>query len=61
MGKKFKPRQQKKARSLITLDMIVNAKGGPMRDRRERKLKERESIRHILDDEGYDPRCDREW
>ena len=56
MGQKFKPRQQKKARSLITRDMILNNKGGPMRDRRDRRPKEREDIRHFIqeDEDKYD-------
>jgi len=54
MGQKFKPRQQKKPRSLITRDMILNNKGGPMRDRRDRRAKEREDIRHFIEeDEDY--------
>jgi hypothetical protein len=61
MGKKFKPRQQKKPRSLITRDMILNNKGGPMRDRRERRPKEDEDIRKFIDEDVYDPRCDREY
>lgn len=59
MGQKFKPRQQKKPRSLITRDMILNNKGGPMRDRRDRRAKEREDIRNFIDEEEdhrHDPR-----
>jgi hypothetical protein len=37
MSNKFKPRQQKKPRSLVNKDMILTRKGGPMRDRRDRK------------------------
>lgn len=51
MGQKFKPRQQKKARSLITRDMILNSKGGPMRDRRDRRAKEREDVRNFIEEE----------
>ena len=40
MSKKIKHRQQKKPRSIITMDMILNCKGGPMRDRRERRAKD---------------------
>jgi hypothetical protein len=40
MSSKIKPRQQKKPRSLITRDMILNNHGGPMRDRRERRPKD---------------------
>jgi hypothetical protein len=51
MGSKFKPRQQKKPRSFITRDMILNNKGGPMRDRRDRRAKERDDIRNFIDEE----------
>lgn len=37
MSSKIKIRQQKKPRSLIVRDMILNTKGAPMRDRRERR------------------------
>lgn len=40
MGAKIKPRQQRKPRSYITRDMLLNNKGGPMRDRRERRPKD---------------------
>lgn len=41
MGNKIKPRQQRKPRSYITRDMILNSKGGPMRDRRDRRPKDK--------------------
>lgn len=41
MGQKIKPRQQKKPRSLITRDMILNNKGGPMRHRNDRRIKDK--------------------
>lgn len=37
MGAKIKPRQQRKPRSLITRDMILHNKGGPHKDRREKR------------------------
>ena len=40
MSQKIKPRQQRKPRSLIVKDMIINNHGGPMRDRRERRSNE---------------------
>jgi len=42
MGQKIKPRQQKKPRNYVAYDMIVNGtgKGGPMRDRRNRRPKD---------------------
>jgi len=41
MGSKIKPRQQKKPRSLIIKDMITRGGAGPMRDRRERRPKDK--------------------
>lgn len=43
MGQKIKhhhSRKPKGARSAVVLDMILNTKGGPMRDRRERRMKD---------------------
>jgi hypothetical protein len=40
MGQKIKPRQQRKPRSYITRDMILNNKGGPMRHRNDRRPKD---------------------
>lgn len=42
MGSKIKPRQQKKPRNYVARDMIINGtgKGGPMRDRRDRRSKD---------------------
>lgn len=34
---KNKKRKQKKARSTIVLQMLLNCKGGPMKDRREKR------------------------
>lgn len=42
MGQKIKPRQQKKPRSIITRDMILNNHGGPhvnKADKRKRNPK----------------------
>lgn len=39
MGSKIKPRQQRKPRSYITRDMILNNKGGPHKDKREKRGK----------------------
>ena len=39
---KNKKRKQKKARSILVLDMILSCKGGYMRDRRMRRSKEKE-------------------
>ena len=33
-----KPRKQKKARNMVVLGMLLTTKGGPMRDRRERRI-----------------------
>lgn len=52
MGQKFKPRQMKKPRSLVTKEMILNSKGGPMRDRRDRRPKEREDIRRFIEEDA---------
>jgi hypothetical protein len=60
MGSKWKPRQQLediKPRSRAARAMIEGGtgKGGPMRDRRERRLKEREDLRRIAqEDEQYE-------
>ena len=37
MGGKIKPRQQRKPRSIVTRDMILNTKGGPHQDKREKR------------------------
>ena len=48
MGSKIKPRQQRKPRNYVVMEMIVNAKGGPMRDKRERRPREdRDVRRHV--------------
>jgi hypothetical protein len=56
MGQKIKHRQVKKPRNLDVKDMILNTKGGPMRDRRDRRAKENEDVRKMIDDEDYVPR-----
>lgn len=45
MGSKIKNRQMKKPRNMTVLDAIVNHKGGPMRDRRDRRSLERDDVR----------------
>ena len=37
MGQKIKHRQQRKPRSLITRDMLLNTKPGPHKDKREKR------------------------
>jgi len=39
MSQKIKPRQQKKPRNYIAMDAILHYKGGPMRDRREKRTR----------------------
>jgi hypothetical protein len=39
MGQKIKPRQQRKPRSIMTRDMILNTKGGFHSDKREKRSK----------------------
>ena len=41
MSSKIKPRQQRKPRNLIIKDMILRGENGNMRDRRERRLKDK--------------------
>ena len=41
MGSKIKHRQQKKPRNKIVLDMILETKPGYMRDRRDRRPKDK--------------------
>ncbi len=38
MGSKVKPRQQKLPRNIIVRDMVTHSKGGPMKDRREKRV-----------------------
>lgn len=57
MGDKFKPRQQrtpKKARNAIVKDMILNTKGGPMRDRRDRRPNDARNMRIDWEDDSYE-------
>lgn len=37
MSQKVKPRQMRKPRNQVVLDMILNTKGGPHKDRREKR------------------------
>lgn len=37
MSSKIKPRQQKLPRNIIARDMITHNKGGPMRDKRDKR------------------------
>jgi len=37
MSQKIKPRQQRKPRNMVAYDAIFNHKGGPHRDRREKR------------------------
>lgn len=52
MGDKFKPRQTRKPRNAIVEDMNRFAKGGPMRDRKERRPKDARNFQ--LDDEDFE-------
>jgi hypothetical protein len=58
MGNKVKPhRQRKLPRSYLTVEMITHTKGGPMRDRRDRRSKELDTVRlgdYYDDDEDFD-------
>lgn len=56
MGNKVKPhRQRKLPRSYLTVEMITHTKGGPMRDRRDRRSKELDNVRlGDYDDEDDD-------
>jgi len=57
MGSKYTPRQTAKRRSHVARGMIEagTGKGGPMRDRRERRLQEQEDLRLLsLEDSQYD-------
>ncbi len=40
MSRKIKVRKQKKPRQLAVLDMLLNTKGGPMKDKRTRRAKD---------------------
>lgn len=40
MSSKIKVRKQNKPRNLVVRDMLLNTKGGPMRDKRERRPKD---------------------
>ena len=40
MSRTIKVREQKEPRNLVVRDMILNTKGGPMRDRRNRRPKD---------------------
>lgn len=51
MGGKFKPRQQKTPRNAIVEDMLLTRKGGPMRDRRERRPKDARNFQDLEDQE----------
>jgi hypothetical protein len=42
MGSKFKPRQQRKPRSMVAKDMILTRKGGPMKDKRDKRSQQQE-------------------
>lgn len=58
MGSKWKPRQQLediKPRSKVARAMIEGntGKGGPMRDRRERRPKERDDLRELQEEESF--------
>ena len=48
MASKLKKRKQKKARSLVTLGMILTRKGGFMKDRREPRKGARNEQREFL-------------
>lgn len=49
---KIKPvRKQKKARSFVTIQALFLFKGGPMRDRRERRMKDSRNIRREMEAE----------
>lgn len=52
MSDKIKHRQQRKPRNAIVEDMILNTKGGPMRDRRERRMQDARNFRF---EEEYGP------
>lgn len=59
MGQKISHRQVRKPRNLVVKDMILNTSGGPMRDRRERRPKEKEDVRKLMsedEDEDFEPR-----
>ena len=57
MGAKWKPRQlvETKPRNYSAKGMIEagTGKGGPMRDRRERRPKERNSLRELQEEEAF--------
>jgi hypothetical protein len=40
MGSKIKKHQERKPRNYLVKQLIIEDKGSPMRDRRERRLKE---------------------
>ncbi len=44
MASKLRKRKQKKPRDLIVLGMILTRKGGPMKDRREKRNKNKDEI-----------------
>ncbi len=58
MGSKIKPRQLQdmKPRSYVAKSMgVTGNKGGPMRDRRDRRPKERDDLRDLqAEEEFYD-------
>ena len=41
MGSKVKPRQRRKPRNMEVLNMLTTRKGGPMRDKREKRVNRR--------------------
>jgi hypothetical protein len=45
---KTKKRKMRKPRDLVTLGMILSCKGGPMRDRRERRAKDARRVREEM-------------
>jgi len=50
MGQKIKHRQERKPRNLITRDMILNHKGGPMRHRSDRRPKDKRKEKEYSDE-----------
>jgi len=54
MATKSRKRKQKKPRDLIVLGMILTRKGGPMRDRREKRNKDKIEIFKRLREEDED-------
>ena len=53
MGQKIKHRQVRKPRNHMVKDMILNNHGGPMKDKRDRRMDERKNNTRDYMDEYY--------